>query len=171
MLVGFVAVFLRQDLAENAEGHGGLERGAGLGDDVHVKIVVAELGEHIAQIIRAQAVADEEDLRIVRGGDGAQQLDRAARAEVGAADADHDKRLRARADLFRGGEYAPKLGFLDLLRQREPAGEVRAETAALQQRLVRQGCERVIRARSGEKGACSGEIDLDHIKNPPVDHL
>ena len=41
--LGGGAVFLLEHGAEDAEGDRGLQRGAGLGDDVHVKVVVTEL--------------------------------------------------------------------------------------------------------------------------------
>ena len=165
MLVGLVAVFLFQQLAEDAEGDGGLERGAGLGDDVDVIIVVAELGENVAQIVRAQTVADKEHARISRGGDGAQQLDRAARAEVRPADADDDERLGAAADLICRGEDAVKLGIADLAGQIDPADKIVAETGALLERLVRESGKRVIGAGGGEKGGSAGKIDFDHGKS------
>ena len=93
MLVRLVAVLLREYLAEDAEGDCGLKRRAGLGNDVHVKVHVAERGNRVAYRVGGKGVAHEEDLRVVLAGHGLEQLYRAARAEVGAAYADDDQRL------------------------------------------------------------------------------
>ena len=126
--LGGGAVFLLEHGAEHAEGDRGLERGAGLGDDVHVKVVVAELLDDAVEVVRAQAVAYEEDLRVILAGQGAQQLNSAARAEVGAAD-DDDQRLGAGAYLGSGSEYGLELALFHSHGQLDPAGELSARAA------------------------------------------
>ena len=93
MLSGICAVLLVKQFAEDAEGDGGLQRGAGLGDDVYVKVAAAELFNRIAQGVGREAVADKEDLGITAAGNRTQQLNGAAGTEIGAADADDDERF------------------------------------------------------------------------------
>ena len=93
MLIRLVAVLLCEYIAEDAEGDRGLKRRAGLGNDVHIKVHVAERGNRVAYGVGGKGVAHEEDLRVILAGHGPQQLYRAARAEVGAAYADDDQRL------------------------------------------------------------------------------
>ena len=122
------------------------------------------MSEHVAQIVGAQAVADEENLGIARFGDGTEQLDCAARAEIGTADTDDDQSFGVGADLLGGSDDAIQFRLLDLAGESSPAGEIGAETASVMERLVRQRREGVIGAGGGEKGAGAGEIDLDHIQ-------
>ena len=143
MLSCIRAVLLVEQFAEDAEGDGGLQRGAGLGNDVHVEVAAAKLLDGIAQRIGRESVADEEDLGITAAEDRTQQLNGAAGAEIGTADADDNEGLGTRTDGIRGGQNAVKFRFLDLLRQVEPAGEIRTETAA--------GGEYVMRSRDGCK--------------------
>ena len=93
MLVRLVAVLLCEYLAEDAERDCGLKRRAGLGNDVHVKVHVAERGDRVADGVGGKGVAHKEDPRVVLAGHGLEQFYRAARAEVGAAYADDDQRL------------------------------------------------------------------------------
>ena len=151
MLSGVRAVFFGKQLAEYAEGDGRLKRRAGLGDDVDVEVHVAELVERVAQRVGGQAVADEEYARVVLAGDGLEQFYRAARAEVGAADADDDQRLGAAADEPRSIKDRGQLAVADAPRQFEPAGEVRTRAGAADEGLVRLRGGGVVRAALGEK--------------------
>ncbi len=162
MLVGMRAVFPVQQFAENAEGGGGLQGGAGFGDNVHVKLHVAELGDGVAQGVGGEAVAHEKDLRVALPGVGVQQLDGAAGAEVGAADADDDQRLGTAADLLGGGYDAVELLFLDALRQAAPAGEVGAEAGAAGERLMGEARVGKIGTRGGKERLRAGKIDFNH---------
>ena len=137
------------------------------GDDVHVKIRVPKLGDAVGQRIGGEAVAHEEDPGIVLAGDGAQHLDRAAGAEIGAADADDHEGLRAAADQFGRSEDARKLGILDALGQLHPTGEVRAEAGLACERLMAERGKCVIGAGAGEEFLRAGEIYFNHIGYPP----
>ena len=90
---------------EDAEGHGGLGGGAGLGDDVDGEIPVAHQLQHLQQRIGGQAVAREVDVRgilflqIIVGG-ASDQVDDGPGAQIGAADADDHQSLGVRLDLL-----------------------------------------------------------------------
>ena len=162
VLVCLVAVLLDQQLAEDAEGDRGLERGAGLGDDVDVEVHVAERLDGVVQRVGGEGVAHEKHAGIALAGAGLEKLDRALGAEVGAADADGDEGLRAAADLLGRGDDGVELGVLDALGQAEPAGEVRAEAGALGQGLVGQLRQLVVGAGCGEEGLSARKVDFDH---------
>ena len=83
------AVLFLQHLSENAEGQRRFKGGSGFGYYVYIEVHVAETGDGIAQSIRRKAVSNEEYLRIILRGNGAQKLDSAARAEVRASYADN----------------------------------------------------------------------------------
>jgi hypothetical protein len=166
MALGGGAVFLLEHGAEDAEGDRGLQRGAGLGDDVHVKVVVTELLDDSVEVVRAQAVADEEDPGVVLAGQGPQELNGAARAEVGAADADDYQGLGAGADLGRGGEYGLELALFHAHGQLDPAGELGARAALLLEHAVGRGRGGVIGAGGVKKRGGSGEIDFNHVSHP-----
>ena len=83
------AVLFLQHLSENAEGQRRFKGGSGFGYYVYIEVHVAETGDGIAQSIRRKAVSNEEYLRIILRGNGAQKLDSAACAEVRAAYADN----------------------------------------------------------------------------------
>ena len=166
MALGGGAVFLLEHGAEDAEGDRGLQRGAGLGDDVHVKVVVTELLDDSVEVVRAQAVADEEDPGVVLAGQGPQELNGAARAEVGAADADDYQGLGAGADLGRGGEYGLELALFHAHGQLRPAGELRARAALFLKQAVGRGGGGIVRAGGVKEGGRAAEIDSDHLPHP-----
>ena len=89
-----------------------LFRSAGFGDDVHIKIKPGERVERVAQSVGGQAVAHEENLRVVLAAVGLQKLNCAASAEIRAADADDDQRVGARADSLRRLDDALKLRLI-----------------------------------------------------------
>ena len=155
-------VLFGEQLAEHAEGGRRLQRGAGLGDDIHVKILVAEQLDDVAERVGRQAVAGEEDAGIVLAGDGLEKLDGAAGAEVRAADADDDERLGAAANGFGGIKDGGELRILHALGQAQPAGKVRAETAALAEHLVGALGGGIVGACAGEKAFGTGEIYFNH---------
>ena len=162
VLSGVCAVLFGQQLAEYAEGDGRLKRRAGLGDDVDVEVHVAELVERVAQRVGGQTVADEEYARVVLAGDGLEQFYRAARAEVGAADADDDQRLGAAADEPRSIKDRGQLAVADAPRQFEPAGEVRACAGAADEGFMCFRGGSVVWAALGKEFFCAGEINFYH---------
>ena len=166
VLVGLVAVLFRQQLAEDAERDGGLERGAGFGDHVHVEVEVAELAQQVAEIVGAQAVAREEHLRVALAGQGTQQLNGAARAEVRAADADDDQRLRAAADQLRRLHDGVELRILDAAGQLRPAGEIGARAGLVRKSAVRLGGRCEVGAAAAEEGFRAGIVDFYHTITP-----
>ncbi len=166
MLVRLVAVLLLQKLAEDAEGNGGLKRRAGLGNDVHVKVHIAQKLYSTAERVRGNAVADEEDFGVVRTWDGLEKLYRAARAQVRPAYADDDKRPGAGAYLLRRGDDLVELIILYAPGEVEPARELAAGTGLVEQRFIRLLGGFIIRAVAQKSGG-AGQIDFDHDKHTP----
>ena len=82
------AVLFLQHFSENAEGQRRLKGGSGFGYHVYVEVHITEPGNSVAQCVGRKAVADEEYLRIILRGYGAQKLYSAACAEIRAAYAD-----------------------------------------------------------------------------------
>ena len=162
VLVSLIAVLLLQQLTEDTEGDRRLQGGAGLGDDVHVEILVAQLLQNVAEIIRRQAVAGEKYLGVVLAGQGLEQLDGASRAQVGAADTDDHQRLGAAADLLRGLHDGVKLALFDAEGQLHPAGEIGSQAGLFGKSLVRFFRKRVIGAGRREKAGGAGQINFNH---------
>ena len=92
MVSGIFTVLLFQKFPENAERDGRFQRRAGFGNDVHVKVPAAQLFQRVAERVGRKSVSDKVDCGVVLCGNGAEQLDSAAGAEIGAADADDDER-------------------------------------------------------------------------------
>ena len=168
-----LAVLLLKPFAEEAEGDGGLGGRAGLGNDVDGEVIVADELHHLAQRGGGQTVADEVDvggvlfLQVVVG--RAQTLDHAARAEVAAADADDDKGLGVALDLFRGGENARIFRAVVLRGQADPADEIVALAAAVEElalRALETGAEDFF-IGIGKEGLCVGNVDGKHDRIPP----
>ena len=160
------AVFLFERGLEDAEGDGGLGRGAGLGDDVHGEIAVADHGEDLRHRVGGDAVAGKID---VRGGLGQgvvvgalQKLHDGARAEIAAADADDDQRLGIGLDLRRSLLDAGEFVLVVVHRQVDPADEIVARAGAVHQR-VKRGLRRSRVRLSGIKLLCAFKIDAYHI--------
>ena len=166
--LGGGAVFLFQHGAEHAEGDRGLQRRTGLGDDVDVEVVVPKLLDDAVEVVRAQAVADEEDLRIVLAGQGAQQLDGPAGAEVGAADADDHQGLGAGTYLRRRGEDGLELALFHAHGQLRPAGELRARAALFLKQAVGRGGGGIVRAGGVKKRSGAAEVNFYHVPHPFV---
>ena len=156
------AVFCLQQAAEHPECERGLERCAGLGNDVEVKIQIAQLLEQVHQCIRRQGVSGEEDLRVAGLRMRPQQLHGALRAEIRPADAHDDERLRAAADARGGGEDLLELTALDAPRQIEPAGKFRTGARVLEQGAVRPCSGRIIRSCWVKKSGSAGQVHFDH---------
>ncbi len=168
-----LAVLLLKPFAEEAEGDGGLGGRAGLGNDVDGEVIVADELHHLAQRGGGQTVADEVDvggvlfLQVVVG--RAQTLDHAARAEVAAADADDDKGLGVALNLFRGGENARIFRAVVLRGQADPADEIVALAAAVEElalRALETGAEDFF-IGIGKEGLCVGNVDGKHDRIPP----
>ena len=162
MLVGLVAVLFLQKLAEDAEGDRRLQRSAGLGDDVHVKVRVAQLFHGVAEGVHGEGVAHKIDPGISLAGHGLEQLNGAPGAQVGAADAHHHQGLGAAADLLGGGQNPGQLGVLDALGQLQPAGEVGAQAAAACQRLMGDARPGVVGTGGGKERSGAGQINFNH---------
>ena len=156
------AVLGLEQAAEHAEGEGGLERRAGFGDHVDLKILLAQLFEQALQGVGGHGVAREDDLRVARARTGTQQLDRALRAEIGAADADHDQHLAAAADAVGSRNDLLELLILHALGQTQPPGKVRAEAGALGERAVRGSSGGIVRSGGVKKRFRAGEIHFQH---------
>ncbi len=159
MLVCLVAVFPVQKLAEDAEGDGGLKRRAGLGDDVHIEVRIAQKLDSAAERVRGDAVADKEYPRVVLAGDGLQKLYRAASA--GPAYADNNERFGARAYLLRRGDYLVELIVLYAAGQVEPARKLASRTGLVEQHFIRPLGGFIIRTVA-KKPRSAGQIDFDH---------
>ena len=163
VLVSLDAVLPGQQLPEDAEGGGGLQGGAGLGDHVHVKVLIAQLIQGVPQSVGGEGVAHEEDPGIVLAGNGLEKLDGAAGAQIGASDADDHQSRGAGTDLFRRGHDPVQFGFLDVLGKAAPADEVGTAAAAVCQGLMGQSGQLVIGAGGGEEFLRAGKIYVYHI--------
>ena len=95
-------------------------------------------------------------------GQGTQQLDGAARAEIRAADADDDQRLGAAADQLGRAHDGVQLGVLDALGQLRPAGEIGARAGLVRKGLMGLRGQGKIGAAAAEEAFRAGVIDLDH---------
>ena len=168
---GFLlAVLLLQQALEDAEGHGGLGGGAGLGDDVDGEIPVLHQLDGLDEGVGGEAVAHEVDvggillLQIVVG--RAEQLHNSAGAQIRAADAHDHQGLRVGADLVGGLLDAGKLHLIVVTGQVDPAGEVAAGAVALFEhdaglfQAVLTGGEPVL----GQEAGGVVEIELYHSK-------
>ena len=158
----FRAVLCLQQTAEHPECERGLERGAGLGDDVQVKVQIAQLLEKMHQRVRGQGIAGKENFRVAGLRMRPQQFHGALRAEIRSADAHDDQRLRAAADAGCGGEDLLEFAVLHAPRQIEPAGEIRAGARVLEQRAMRLCSGRIVRPCGVKKSGRAGEIHFDH---------
>ena len=89
----FRAVLCLQQAAEHPECECRLERGAGFGDHVQVKIQIAQFLEQMHQRIRRQGVAGKQNFRIAGLRPRPQQLHGTLCTEIRTADANDDQRL------------------------------------------------------------------------------
>ena len=89
----FRAVLCLQQAAEHSECECRLERGAGLGDDVQVKVQIAQFLKQMHQRVRGQGVAGKEEFRIAGLRPRPQQVHGTLCAEIRPADANDDQRL------------------------------------------------------------------------------
>ena len=158
----FRAVLCLQQAAEHPECECRLERGAGLGDDVQVKVQIAQFLEQMHQRVRGQGVASKEEFRIAGLRPRPQQLHGTLCAEIRPADANDDQRLCSAADTGCGGEDLLELSVLHVPRQIEPSGEILTGTRVLEQRAVRLCSGRVVRSCGVKKSGRAGEIHFDH---------
>ena len=99
-----LAVFFLAELFENAEGNGRLGRRARLGDDVDAEIAVADDLDHVVEVRGGDVAADKVNLRDALRTHAVVHLavyefDRCARAQIRAADADHDQHVAGLLDL------------------------------------------------------------------------
>ena len=155
MLVGLVAVFLLQQLPEDAEGHRRLQSGAGLGDDVHVEIHVPQPIQSVAEGVGREHVAHKEYLGIVLAGQGLEELYGPTGAQVRAADAHYHQGLGTAAYLLGGGDYLLQLRLLYALGQLHPAGKLAAQAALLNELLVGKPRQGIVGSGAGEKLGCA----------------
>ena len=139
-LGALTAVFVLQQLAEEAEGHGGLGGGAGLGDDIHGEVIVPQQVDDLLHGVGAEAVAHEVDVggvflfQVVVG--GAQALDDATGTQVASADADDHQGLGIALDLGGSGLDAGELLLVVVPGQVHPAGEFAAGAGGVLQLLM-----------------------------------
>ena len=164
------AVFLLERSLKNAERDGRLGRRAGLGDDVHGKIAVADHGENLRHSVRGNAVAGEINVRGVLGQGivirTLQQFNHSACTKIAAADTDDDKCLGVRLDLLRSLLDAGELFPVVVYRQVDPADEVIACAGTVYQR-VKRGLRRGLVRLLGIKLLCAFKIDAYHILIAP----
>ena len=158
----FRAVLCLQQAAEHPECERRFERGAGLGDNVQVKVQIAQLLEQMHQRVRGQGVAGKQNFRVAGLRVRPQQLHGALCAEIRPADAYDDQRLCAAADTGCGGEDLLELAVLHTPRQIEPAGKLRTGARVLEQRAVRLCGGRIVRPCGVKKSGRAGEIHFDH---------
>ena len=167
------SVLLLQQLAEEAERHCRLCGGAGFGDDIDGEVHAVQQLHDLAHVVGGQAVAHEVDVggvllfQIVVG--GAQALDHAPGAQIGAADADDHQRLRVRLDARCRGLDAGKLLLVVVLRQAHPAGKVAAGAVTLLQMVVgdaQAGRQRRLVGQR-DKAVAAIEVHTDHRMIPP----
>ena len=142
VLRAFLAVLILAQLFENTERNGGLGRRARLGDHVDAEIALADDLDHIVEIRRRDIAADKVDLRNALRTDtvvhlAVDKLDRRARAQIRAADADDNQHVTALLDLFSRRLDAGKLLLVIRFRQIDPTEEVVARARAGVQRILR----------------------------------
>ena len=140
----FLAVLLLGQFLEDAECDGRLGGGAGFRDDVHGEVAVSEDLQKLGEIGPADGVAGIVDLRRLALFFGqfivevvVQELICRTCPEVGAADADHEQHVGILADLRRGLFDADELFLVVIDRKIDPAPEIRARAAAVEQHLLR----------------------------------
>ena len=164
------AVPLLQQLPEETEGHRRLRGGAGLGDDVDGEVHPLQQVHKLRHLVGGQAVAGEVDVggvllfQVIVG--GAQALDDAPCAQIGAADADDHQRLRVLLNFsgrrLNAGELLPVI----LPGQLHPAGELAACAVTVLQMTVGQpqlgGTGLLVGQR--DKLPDMGQIHLYHIR-------
>ncbi len=163
-----MAVLLLQGFPEEAEGHGGLGGGAGLGDDVDGEVHIRHQIQHFLQRVGGQAVADEVDVgrillfQVVVG--GAQAVDDAPGAQVGPADADDHQGLGIGLNPGGGGLDAGKFLFIIVPGQMDPAGELGAGAGGVLQLVVGQlqpGSQSVLIGH-GQEALHFKQFDIQH---------
>ena len=139
-LCAVFTVLLYQHVAEYAESQSRLGGCTGLGDDVYGKVLAVNEGNHLAEICRADGVADEVDLGgvlfqtvVQRGPDS---LDNCSCAEVGTADADNDEHLAV--SLYLCGSLLDACEFFLVIvnGQIQPAEEVVSGAVSVYQLLM-----------------------------------
>ena len=138
-----LAVFFLAELFENAESNGRLGRRARLGDDVDAEIAVADDLDHVVEVRGGDVAADKVNLRDALRTHAvvhlaAHEFDRRARAQIGAADADHDQHIAALLDLFGRRLDAGELFLVIVHRQVDPAQVIVACARACMQRVLRR---------------------------------
>ena len=165
-----LAVLLLCQLAEEAEGHGGLSGSAGLGDDVDGEVHALQQLLHLVHGVGAETVTHKVDvgggllLQIVVG--GAEALDNTAGAQIGAADADDHQRLRIALNLGGSGLDAGIFFLVIVAGEIHPADEVVACACAVLQMALRgvQLGQQGFGVVGSNKGFDVGVIDADHSK-------
>ena len=158
------AVFGLEQALEHPECQGGFQGGAGLGDHAQIKVLVAQPVQGVHHGVGGEAVAHEDDIRVIGLFRGAQQVHGGPGAQVGSADAHDHQGLGPGADAFAGGDDLLQLAAGHIPGKGEPACEVRARAGALGKGAVCRGNGGVIRAHISEERGSTGQIDFDHRK-------
>ena len=138
-----LAVLVLTQLFENAERDRRLGRGTRLGDDIDTEVAVTDNFNHIVEIRRRDIAADKVNLRDAIRADAVVHLavyefDRRTRAQIGAADADHDQDVAALLDLLGRRLDARELLLVIVFRQVDPSQKVVACTRAGVQCILRR---------------------------------
>ena len=161
----FLAVLLFQHLFKNAERNRRLGRRAGLRDDVHGEITIADHGNDLRQRVGGNAVAREINIgrrflqHIIVG--AAQQFNHRARAEIAAADADDDERPGIGLDFLCRLLNAGELLLVVVHGQVDPADEIASRARAVFQHV--DGALRLLhKAALRQKFLCAASINSYH---------
>ena len=160
LLRALAAVFLLAKLLEDTKRNGRFGRRTRFGDNIDAEVPVSDNLDQIVQIAGGNIVAGKVDLRRALRADlivhlTVHKFDRRARAQIRAADTDHDKYVRRSADLFRRLHIADLLNLLCRLldarkflpvvifRQIQPAEKIIARALAAFECILRDLYERL----------------------------
>ena len=148
LLRALAAVFFLAKLLEDTKRNGRFGRRTRFGDNIDAEIPVSDDLHEIVQIAGGNIVAGKVDLGRTLRADLIVHLtfhkfDRRARAQIRAADTDHDKYVRRSADLFRRLLDVRKFLPVVIFRQIQPAEKIIARTLAAFERILRDLYERL----------------------------
>ena len=148
LLRALAAVFLLAKLLEDTKRNGRFGRRTRFGDNIDAEVPVSDNLDQIVQIAGGNIVAGKVDLGRALRADlivhlTVHEFDRRARAQIRAADTDHDKYVRRSADLFRRLLDARKFLPVVIFRQIQPAKKIIARALAAFECILRDLYERL----------------------------